>query len=270
MIDPIQVHRIDHKNHYDYTQQHRHSYFEIMFFLHGGGKNLIDFVDYEVKSNACYLIYPGQIHLLNRAPGSHGYVIQFQISAIASLPLQRLLQEQAWSGLGAVFFEEHEPSMHNAMQIVELIGGCAQSKSLYRRESQQHLLQALLFDLFSVRSTKTEVKPLDFDFYLFLQLIDVHFKGNQNVGFYLERLHISEKKLAVLSQKYLGLSPLQIIHQRILLEAKRLLVTGQQPHKEIAYDLGFDSPGSFSAFMKKKTGHTASEIQVQMTEIHKQ
>jgi AraC family transcriptional regulator, transcriptional activator of pobA len=270
MHDPIQVHRIDHKNHYDYTQQHRHRYFEIMFFLQGGGKNLIDFIDYEVKSNACYLIYPGQIHLLNRAPGSHGYVIQFQLSAIASLQLQRLLQEKAWSGLGAVFFEEHEPSMHSAMQIVEMIRDSVQSKSLYRRETQQHLLQALLFDLFSVRDAKTEVKPLDFDFYLFLQLIDVHFKENQNVGFYLERLNISEKKLALLSQKYLGLSPLQIIHQRVLLEAKRLLVTGQQPHKEIAYDLGFDSPASFSAFIKKKTGHTASEIQVQMTEIHKQ
>jgi AraC family transcriptional regulator, transcriptional activator of pobA len=268
--DPILVRSIDHQNHYDFTRQHRHSYFEVMFFQQGGGINLIDFIEYEVKSNACYLIYPGQIHLLNRAPGSYGFVIQFQLSAIASAPLQRLLQEKAWSGLGAVMFEEHAASMHEAMRLVELIGACADSTAIYRRETQQHLLQALIYELFSMGNAKRMATPLDLDFYQFLQLIDQHFKENQNVGFYLDRLPISEKKLAILAQKYLGRSPLQIIHQRILLEAKRLLVSGNLPHKEIAYDLGFDSPASFSAFIKKKTGLTASEIQAQVTEIHKQ
>ena len=47
-----------------------------------------------------------------------------------------------------------------------------------------------------------------------------------------------------------------------------MLATGNQPHKEIAYELGFDSPASFSAFIKKKTGLTASEIQTQVAEIH--
>ncbi len=68
----------------------------------------------------------------------------------------------------------------------------------------------------------------------------------------------------------MGLTPLQVIHKRILLEAKRQLVFEEKQHKEIAYNLGFDSPASFSAFVKKKTGLTASEIQDEVTNIHKQ
>ncbi len=266
----IQWKTIAHRNHYDFTQQHRHSYFEVMFFVQGGGTNLIDFVKYEVKSNACYLIYPGQIHLLQRSPGSHGVLIQFDATAVDSARLQRLLQEKAWSGFGAVVFEENDAAMQAVMPIVDLMGKHSEKPSVYAQESQQHLLQALLLDLFSLIDGQQAKAAMDPDFYQFLQLVDQHFREVQKVASYLDRLPMNEKRLSALAQKYLGTTPLQIIHQRILLEAKRLLVTGNQAHKEIAYDLGFDSPASFSAFIKKKTGLTASEIQAQVTEIHKQ
>ncbi|HEX2899030.1 MAG TPA: helix-turn-helix domain-containing protein [Bacteroidia bacterium] len=156
------------------------------------------------------------------------------------------------------------------MKIVELIGLHENPASPHRLDIQQNLLHALLFDLFSMANAKPATPTMDADFYHFLQLIDQHYKEAQTVGYYLDRLTIPEKRLATLAQKYRGLSPLQIIHQRVLLEAKRLLASGTQPHKEIAYDLGFDSPASFSAFIKKKTGLTASEIQAQVAEIHKQ
>ena len=104
--DPIEVRKIMHKNHYDFTRQHRHTYFEIICFEKGGGKNMIDFVEYNVKDYSCHIVYPGQVHLLNRAPGSHGFVIQFQSPSITSLSLQRLLQTRSWSGNHSVFFEK--------------------------------------------------------------------------------------------------------------------------------------------------------------------
>jgi AraC-like DNA-binding protein len=67
----------------------------------------------------------------------------------------------------------------------------------------------------------------------------------------------------------MGMSSLQVIHHRLVLEAKRLLLFGEESHKEIAYSLGFDSQASFSAFIKKKIGNTPSELQTQLEEIHK-
>jgi len=62
---------------------------------------------------------------------------------------------------------------------------------------------------------------------------------------------------------------LQVIHNRILLEAKRMLLFEEIAHKEIAFQLGFDSPASFSLFIKNKTGFTPSELNQQLVKIHK-
>ena len=66
-------------------------------------------------------------------------------------------------------------------------------------------------------------------------------------------------------KNYIG----QVIHNRILLEAKRLLLFEEITHKEISYQLGFDSPPSFSAFIKSKTGYSPSELTQHLAEIHK-
>lgn len=267
--DLVQIRQIAHKNHYDFLKLHRHNYFEVMFFQQGGGENLIDLVKYAVKSNGCYIIYPGQTHLLNRAPGSSGFLIQFKLESIISIPLQRLLQERAWSGVGAVVFEENIESMKKMTAYVQLLQELINTKSSFWKESQQYLLQSLLFELCAHGKEDTSNQPLESDFYLFQQLVDEHFKQVQSVGYYLEKLAINEKRLASLTRSHLGISPLQLIHGRVLLEAKRLLVFGSMAHKEIAFELGFDSPASFSAFIKKKTGLNPSEIQMQMAEIHK-
>ena len=93
--------------------------------------------------------------------------------------------------------------------------------------------------------------------------------NNRGVQFYIEKLITTEKKLSSTIKKHTGLSPLQVIHNRILLEAKRLLLFEETTHKEITYQLGFDSPASFSTFIKSKTGFAPSELTKHLAEIHK-
>lgn len=267
--EPVQIRQIAHKNHYDFLKLHRHNYFEVMFFQNGGGENLIDFQKYDVKDNSCYIIYPGQTHLLHRHPGSSGMLIQFNLDSISSNNLARLLQERAWSGIGAVIFENDATSLNRFLFGVDHLKLWSETKSPYWKESQECLLQALLFELCGFGKSKDLLKPLDGNFYLFQQLVDLHFRESHTVGFYIDKMDIGEKRLAYLSKTHMGISPLQVIHRRILLETKRLLAIGDKAHKEIAYHLGFDSPASFSAFVKKKTGLTASEIQTEVSEIHK-
>ncbi|MBL4709064.1 MAG: AraC family ligand binding domain-containing protein, partial [Flavobacteriales bacterium] len=211
---------IIHKNSYDITQLHRHSYFEIMFFQSGGGVNHIDFNKYEVKSNACYLISPGQTHLFKKSPSTYGKLIQFKQSAISSLQLQHLLQQRAWSGTGAVLFEDDGKRMERALSLLDMIATyIADSSNNYSKEIKQHLLHALLQDLCSSNQERQINISKDPDFFYFQQLIDEKFKEEQKVAFYLKQMAISEKKLSLLTKKHLGLSPLQVIHARVLLEA---------------------------------------------------
>ena len=259
---PLFIRAVSHINEYDYTQKHRHNYFEIIFFEKGGGKQLIDFQEYEVVDYSCYLIHPNQIHLLNRAPGSHGRLIQFEAESVISPSLLSKLRERIWGGFGGVVFQENEELFSRIISILNQFDADSET------ERNLHLLQVLLFDLLANSTKDVEVTTTDLGFNRFLQLVDVHFVDQHSVQFYLSSLNISEKKLASLSTHHMGMSSLQVIHHRLVLEAKRLLLFGEESHKEIAYSLGFDSPASFSAFIKKKTGSTPSELQTQLEEIH--
>ena len=84
-------------------------------------------------------------------------------------------------------------------------------------------------------------------------LVDQYFKEAHNVSFYADKLFKSPKTLANNFAKYKK-SPLQIIHDRIILEAKRQLTYTDKTAKQIAFDIGFDDPSHLSRMFKKQTG----------------
>ena len=83
-------------------------------------------------------------------------------------------------------------------------------------------------------------------------LVETYFRTEHSVGFYAEKLFKSPKTLSNTFSKY-NKSPLQIIHDRIILEAKRLLIYSDKTTKEIAYELGFDDASHLSRMFKKHT-----------------
>jgi AraC family transcriptional activator of pobA len=262
------IRAISHSNQYDFTRRHRHSYYEILFFEKGGGRQLIDFQDMEVQDHACYLVHPNQIHLLNRHPDSRGRLIQFRAGAVISAQVLTRLRGRIWDGVGAAVYE-NDPTRSAAFALLldQLLQGPVDPE--HHSERNLHLLQVLLFDLLDVQQETQGVRPSDSDLNRFLQLVDAHFKEQHSVQFYLSRLDVSEKRLGGLTRQHLGVSPLQAIHQRLLLEIRRSLLFAEDSHKEMAYALGFDSPSSFSAFVKKKTGMAPSELQAAVGGIQK-
>ncbi|MEL6251038.1 MAG: helix-turn-helix domain-containing protein [Bacteroidota bacterium] len=87
----------------------------------------------------------------------------------------------------------------------------------------------------------------------FNYLVESHFRKYHAVADYAELLFKSPKTLSNLFAQYNQKTPLQIIHERILLEAKRMLSYTDTPVKEIAYELGYDDLQSFSRFFKART-----------------
>lgn len=261
----IQLKDIEHKNHYDYTKKHRHSYFELMLFEGGGGENLIDFENYEVKSHSCFIICPKQIHLLNRAPGSFGDVVQFSSSALISERLNGLVNEHLWFNKPALLFEDDEKQFREVKTLIELIR--KNQRGAFAEETQLSILQSILFNLLRQVMDDESTTKKSAVFTDFLNLLDKEIRNHQKVSFYAEQLHISEKQLTGLCKKYLGGTTLNIIHDKLITEIKRQLLHAALSHKEIAYDLGFDSPSSFNAFVKRRTGQTPGEIQERLSKL---
>lgn len=94
----------------------------------------------------------------------------------------------------------------------------------------------------------------------FNMLVENHYRDSHQVKFYADKLNKSPKTLSNLFAIYNHQSPLQVIQERVLLEAKRLLHYTDKSAKEIAGELGFEDAGHFSKFFKKHTSFSPTEL----------
>ncbi len=85
-------------------------------------------------------------------------------------------------------------------------------------------------------------------------LVEKHFRDKHQVSEYAEMLHKTPKNLSTLFKRMGDTLPLTIINDRILLEAKRLLLYSDKTAQEIAFELGYKESGHFSRFFKKEVG----------------
>ncbi len=88
----------------------------------------------------------------------------------------------------------------------------------------------------------------------FRRLLGRHFREERSLGFYAERLGVSETHLNRICRAALGRSALGLIHERILAEAQRDLAFTTMGVAEIAHSLGFEDPAYFSRFFARRAG----------------
>lgn len=101
----------------------------------------------------------------------------------------------------------------------------------------------------------------------FTQLVDANYKQKHNVADYADLLMIAPKTLTHRFKRLNLPQPNEIIKNRIILEAKRLLVHTDKTGKEIAYALGYDDPAYFSRLFFIKTGEPPSGFRAKYLSI---
>jgi len=91
-------------------------------------------------------------------------------------------------------------------------------------------------------------------------LVEKHFKTHTSVAAYSDMLFKSPKTLSNMFKKHIDKTPLQIINERRLLEAQRLLTYSDLSIQEIAEELSFGDVPAFSHFFKKNSGTSPSKF----------
>lgn len=247
------------RSEYDTSVAHRHNYYEVFLFENGGGKHYLDFDTHEIKSKSVQFISPGQVHLVNRAPKSNGHIILFSRefyyldvhdrNLLFEMPFLNNQSRQPTIDLSDADYQK----LSSLMQMMY-----EEEKTV--REHQQQALRSLL-NLFLVHCKRLfphgneQFQPSS-EMVAFRSLLEKNFRNWHKVQDYASALHISEKQLGEMVKKHAGQNVLEMIHTRILLEAKRLLIHNDISTKEIGYFLNFEDPSHFAKFFKKGTGST--------------
>ena len=95
---------------------------------------------------------------------------------------------------------------------------------------------------------------------LFEQLLEQYYKRERFPSFYAEKLNISTNYLNRICKERRSSSVGEIIRDRIIMEAERLLYHTFKTVSEISFELGFDSCSYFITFFKKKHGLSPEEF----------
>ena len=98
-------------------------------------------------------------------------------------------------------------------------------------------------------------------------LVEENFMTKKSVGEYAELMFKSPKTITNVFSKYSEDSPLQVIHKRVIMEAKRMLLYTDKPAKEIGMELGYSDPAQFSKLFKNHTGKTTTEFKNSKQEL---
>jgi len=239
----------------------RKDFFEIVWLKNEDPLHGISDPAYGIKGDWIYLIPPYRVHQLNKA-GKNGELISFKRSMLEEedkdflLDLFRIfnvqgefscirLDENSAKGLGAIYrIMEEEYNGGNNFGMLRA------------------LLKVFLLKLITVKEHEFSGHDVHQKrVYEFLMLLESNFLTVTNIDFYAGKLGISSKRLNQILREKLDKTGTQIIHDRLILEAKRKIIHSDVTIKEIAYDLGFTDRPYFSRFFKKQTGETPEEFQ---------
>ena len=85
----------------------------------------------------------------------------------------------------------------------------------------------------------------------FNSLIETHFRDHWSLEQYAQALRLTPSRLNDICRRVADLSSKHIVHDRLLQEAKRLLLFSAVPVSQIAYELGFKDVSYFSRFFRR-------------------
>ncbi|MCB5364063.1 helix-turn-helix domain-containing protein [Pusillimonas sp. CC-YST705] len=133
-----------------------------------------------------------------------------------------------------------------------------------KREHRDGLIEAMLTSILvwlsrrlSEEAGSTATQPMDRarrHFAAFGDLIEANYLKPWSVAQYAAHIGVTPAHLNVLCRDIVGQSALMLIHQRRLLEAKRMLVYTSMTVSNVADALGFSDPAYFTRFFSRMAG----------------
>jgi len=249
------------------NKPHKHDFYLTVLFTEGAGVHEIDFKTYPVNEGALFLIKPGQTHYWKFTEKAEGYIFfhsksfydfHFPNKQIDNYPF-------FYSRFNASALYLNKINVASFITLFKKISEENTGNKLFSIQKMSLLIDSLYIDasrlFIAVTDVKIEINKKRVTHFNELErLIDANYLVEKRPDFYAKQINVSIKHLNKIVNATVGKSTSELVQERIILEAKRLLVYGKLTSQEIAFSLGYDDPSYFSRIFKKKCGVSPSEF----------
>lgn len=247
---------------------HRHSFYHIVYFTKGAGWHTLDFEQFEVKPFQIYFMIPGQVHHWDFHGEVDGYVLNFSDSFFQSFLLRPDYLEDFSFFRGITNESIIDIPIDLSGKIESIFKEMVELRMAVNFTNVDRLkvkALELFFNVASLRINKSmEVSSSNQTLLRnFQKLIEKKFHTMRLPKDYAAILYVTPNHLNAICSDVLGVSAGELIRNRVVLEAKRLLVNLQLPISTIAYQLNFTDNSYFTKFFKKNMGITPEEFRKQ-------
>lgn len=252
--------------HQNLTLPHKHTFYHVVLFTKGGGKHSIDFKYFEIKPYQIYFMAPGQVHRWDFEGEVDGYIINFSPELFQSFLLRPDYLEGFIFFSGNVDDEVINLSNTTGKELAALFEKLLAEADRTNRPDLD-MVRALMLQLFitvareGLKEEHTGVPNYNYTLLQgFRKLVDKNFTTLRLPKDYAALLYITPNHLNALCNDMIGISAGELIRNRVILEAKRLLVNHSMNINEIAGKLNFTDNSYFSKFFKKYTGFNPEDF----------
>lgn len=251
-------------------KSHSHNFYHFAFLINGTGHHVIDFKKYEVLPNSFYFMKPHEVHSWCFSEDTKGFVINFSATFLDSnfihstflnvLPYFQLSQQQKVLQVTAI---QAEMILHLLQEMY-----AEQNDHLnFKQNRLAFLLANFLVELARIYGQHEEQYPKQDQhaqhFHKFQQYLEQQYLHWKHPKEFAAAMNISLPLLQKVTKEFAGISAGALIRERILLEAKRLLIQKEKNINEIAFQLNFSDNSYFTKFFKKYNNCTPEQFRAQ-------
>ena len=260
--DPVQIHRIERLRlaASDVREPHRHDYHELLWLRSGHGEHRLDGRPLAVRPNSLTLIGRGQVHVFTRAEDVVGVAVRFGDEALLGGAAQRATPGWMLAGRGGLNVEVPEGDVARLESVIAALAAETERPSDARSaELERHLLSVLLLWIERWHEdTRTERRGADDAELLlhrrFAERLEADFARHHDAAHYADAIGVPAAALSRALSHVTGRSTKELVTDRVMLEAARLLRFTDLTVQEVGHRTGFRDPLYFSRAFKRHHG----------------
>lgn len=240
---------------------HRHAgVFQVHLLLQGEVRLRLDEFHYHARAPLFFLTPPAMTHAFVLSDDAQGHVLSVRQSVLLELFAQDPggLLEQCLNQALCMELNEADTQVRCLLGYFESIRAEFSGAGTARELNLLALARLVFVSMARVSAAAVRVMPtrnlrqVDVQkFREFNQLIEEHYREHWQLNRYAKALNVTETRLNDICHRVGDLPSKRFVHDRLLQEAKRLLLFSYAPITQVAYDLGFKDVSYFSRFFRQ-------------------